>query len=1546
MVHRGAMLRGLAGLLLALIVSAAAPGAVAPEARAQDEPRFRALLFTKTAAFRHDSIPAGVTAVQELAAANDFAVDRTEDSTQFNDANLASYDVVIWLNTTGDVLNPTEQGAFERYIQGGGGFAGVHSAADGEYEWEWYGGLVGAYFRSHPEIQPATIKVADRAHPATRDLPVRWTRTDEWYNFRANPRGRVHVLAALDETSYDPGSNAMGFDHPIAWCQDYDGGRSFYTGGGHTIESFSEPAFRQHLLAGIETAAGATPADCGATTSDGFEKVALDQNTSDPFELDVAQDGRVFFVERGGAVKVYKPATGSTVTAGRVSVYTGQENGLMGIALDPAFATNGWLYVFYAAPGTTPCPASDPGATACGLQHLSRFTVTGDTIAPASEEVLLSFPIQRDECCHSSGSMDFDAQGNLYLTTGDNANPHGASGYTPIDERGGRSSWDAQRTSANTNDLRGKILRIHPQPDGSYTVPAGNLFAPGTMGTRPEIYAMGLRNPFRMTVDQETGWVYVGDYGPDAVQEDPNRGPAGYVEWNQIRAAGNYGWPYCHGNDFAYNDYDFAAGTSGPKFDCASPRNDSPANTGLATLPPSQAPKVWYSYGTSAEFPELGTGCGCPMAGPVYHYDAALDSERKFPAYYDDTPFFFEWGRNVIKEFKQDAGGDLLDIYPFMQGESFIAPMDMTFGPDGAMYLLEWGSGFGGANSDSGLYRIDYIKGARRPIVRATATPDSGPVPLRVQFSSEGTRDPDSNDPLAYAWDFESDGTVDSTDPNPVHTYQQAGNHTARLTVTDATGKEGVANVAISAGNTRPQVRIDAPPDGGFFDFGDDIAYSVTATDAEDGRARCADVRMEYLLGHDLHGHPLSQQARCSGTVATASDTGHGGNVNLFGILEATYADTGAAGLSSRTGRAQAILQPKRKQAEHYTTQQGVQPEGTTDEGGGQAMGFVDPGDHLSFRPMNLRNITSIAYRVASGGAGGRIELRLDAPDGPLVATTTVQPTGGYQQWATVRTPVTDPGGTHDLFMVFQGSGTGLLNLNWIEFEGRGVSVNAAPRVEATGSPAVGVVPQAVQFAATGTDPEGRRLTYTWAFGDGTTGSGAQVTHTYQTAGVFTATVTATDPGGRFWTDTVSVRVRPQASPPLECADPAPDPAPDDEFDGDRLDGCRWSAVRPDYHGFRVKDGQLEIDTTPTELFGTQNDVPNLMLQDWPYDDWTAEAKIAAPLFEQWHQAGIIVYLSDATFLKFGLVAVSEPGANPPERKIEIRHEIGEVFQNDFPEVLVQRTPGDVYWLRLQKRGDEYRGFYSLDGVTYRELAPDPVVNRALGDARVGVYAFGSRTTDVTVGFDHFHLVESSAGDTTPPQTTATLDPAAPDGENGWYLSPVRVALAATDEGSGVASTEYRVDGGAWTAYTAPFTIAGDGDHAVEYRSTDAAGNVEDPRSIAVRIDRTAPAATCSATPNRLTPPDRTLRDVTVAVGISDATSGAGGFTLTGVTSNDPRTAAGDIAGWDVGTADTAGQLRATSRGSDRVYRIAYEARDRAGNTTSCEATVTAPRSP
>jgi len=224
-------------------------------AAADAEPRFAVLVFSKTAGFRHDSIPHGIAAIKALGAEHGFSVDTTEDAGRFTTAELTRYRVVVFLSTTGDnILDPDQKAAFEGFIHSGGGFAGIHSASDTEYQWAWYGRLVGAYFADHPQIQPATVHVEDIGHPSTKDLPVIWRRTDEWYNFRTNPRGTAHVLATLDEATYSGGK--MGSDHPIAWCQEIDGGRSWYTAMGHTVESYAEPLFRLHLLGGIESAAG------------------------------------------------------------------------------------------------------------------------------------------------------------------------------------------------------------------------------------------------------------------------------------------------------------------------------------------------------------------------------------------------------------------------------------------------------------------------------------------------------------------------------------------------------------------------------------------------------------------------------------------------------------------------------------------------------------------------------------------------------------------------------------------------------------------------------------------------------------------------------------------------------------------------------------------------------------------------------------------------------------------------------------------------------------------------------------------------------------------------------------------------------------------------------------------------------------------------------------------------------------------------------------------------------------------------------------------
>jgi uncharacterized protein len=246
----------LAAVLMAITMIVATPAAAVDP--------FRILVFSKTTGFRHDSIPAGITAIRNLGQQNNFLVDATEDDTQFNDTNLARYAAVVFLSATGDpVSTQVEKDAFQRYIQRGGGFVGIHAAADSGYNWPWYGQLVGAYFKSHPAQQPALIKVEDPNHPSTQGLPAQFTRFDEWYDYQTNPRSSVHVLTTLDESTYSGGT--MGADHPNTWCHNFDGGRSWYTGLGHTTESFSEANFLRLLLGGIQTAAGAVAANCAVT---------------------------------------------------------------------------------------------------------------------------------------------------------------------------------------------------------------------------------------------------------------------------------------------------------------------------------------------------------------------------------------------------------------------------------------------------------------------------------------------------------------------------------------------------------------------------------------------------------------------------------------------------------------------------------------------------------------------------------------------------------------------------------------------------------------------------------------------------------------------------------------------------------------------------------------------------------------------------------------------------------------------------------------------------------------------------------------------------------------------------------------------------------------------------------------------------------------------------------------------------------------------------------------------------------------------------------
>jgi cytochrome c len=576
-----------------------------------------------------------------------------------------------------------------------------------------------------------------------------------------------------------------------------------------------------------------------------FVKNVLEENLREPMELAVTHHGDVFWVERYGSIYLYEEGTTKIQFVGKINVFAGNNDGLLGIALDPQFDTNHNIYLYYSPQGDVP------------KQHLSRFTIIGNKLDNNSEKIILEIPTQRELCCHSAGSLEFGPDGNLFIAVGDNTNPWEQDGYAPLDERPGRSYFDAQRTSANTNDLRGKILRIHPNADGSYNIPDGNLFPSDGSKGKPEIYVMGVRNPFRMFVDPTTGILYFGDIGPDGNVAGP-KGPSANDEINITNKAANFGWPYFVGDNKAYPKIDFASGSIGSPNNPDKPVNLSPNNTGEKNLPPAQKAFIWYDGDESKIFPAMGKGGRSIMGGPVYHYEPSSPSQEKFPAYYDGTLFIYEWMRNWIKVVHVDGEGKLKMMETFMESNEFSSPIDMEFGNNGALYVLEYGSGWYSNNKDAKLSKITFNAGNRPPLAHMQVSVSAGKAPLQVTFSSKGTVDYDG-DKLKYEWYPDSvSSTSLSNDSAVTYVYQKPGIYKARLIVTDPKGEISKSSAEIIVGNTPPEISISKEGNQIFFWKDDKFKYEVSVEDQEDGslaqgniKPESVDVFLDYSLNND-----------------------------------------------------------------------------------------------------------------------------------------------------------------------------------------------------------------------------------------------------------------------------------------------------------------------------------------------------------------------------------------------------------------------------------------------------------------------------------------------------------------------------------------------------------------------------------------------------------------------------------------------------------------------------------------------------------------------
>ena len=831
----------------------------------------RVLVFTKTAGFHHSSIPLGVQAIFKLGSENNFDVDSSSDAALFQEDSLKKYSAVIFLNTTGNLLNQYQRNDFERYIQAGGGYAGVHAATDANYDWGWYGRLAGGYFNGHPEQQEATIKVADSTDMSTKHLPALWKRKDEWYNFKKLSKD-IHVLLTIDEKSYQGGTN--GDFHPVAWNHDFDGGRAWYTELGHTEESYSEPAYLKHLLGGIEYAIGENKnLDYSKVTTlrvpdeDRFTKTPVAMGAFfEPTEMAILPDLDILVAQRRGEIMLYKSSTKTVKQAGFLDVYwktkhtpgVNAEEGLLGIQTDPDFKTNHFVYIYYSPSDTS-------------VNRLSRFTLTGDTIDNKSEKIILQLYSQREICCHTAGSIAFGQDNMLFVSTGDNSTPfdepntpYPSHGYGPLDDRPGHLQYDSRRGAGNTNDLRGKILRIKMNPDGTYGIPEGNLFPKDEAKTRPEIYVMGDRNPYRISVDKKNGYLYWGEVGPDANEDSlETRGPRGYDEINQARKAGFFGWPYFVGNNYAYHIHDYATNVNGPAFDPAHPINDSRNNTGLRELPPAQPAFIWYPYAESPDFPDIGSGGRCAMAGPVFYSDLYPQATR-MPDYYNGKVFIYDFTRTWFKAVTLLPNGDFDKMEPFMEHTKFNSPIDVEMGPDGKLYVLEYGNGWFSKNADAGISRIDFNSGNRSPKVHELKVDKtSGDLPLKITATVEA-KDPE-NDKLRYIWNLGNGIKKETDEPKLEYNLTQAGDYPVSVEVRDDKSDSATSNtVNVYAGNAAPAVSILLAGNKTFYFPGTPVAYKVDIEDKDD-TAKLKDmndlvVSADYLEGSDKAAAPQGHQ--------------------------------------------------------------------------------------------------------------------------------------------------------------------------------------------------------------------------------------------------------------------------------------------------------------------------------------------------------------------------------------------------------------------------------------------------------------------------------------------------------------------------------------------------------------------------------------------------------------------------------------------------------------------------------------------------------------
>ena len=1592
---------------------------LAPPARAQDAQEV--LLF-------HDgsdaATDAGVAAIQDLAADSDFFdVTVTSDAADLNADNLDAYASLIFLGVEGDALNDAQADAVRDFVRDGNGFLGIGTTATVEPGSTFFNNLLGARPEGDASGPEENVVVfGDRVHPATADLPLELDVTDSFYVWEDRPTHEVHVVARwrAPGAPAGDGTDVAGTDHELSWCQDFQGGRSFYTGLGQTADVFSVEEVQQHLLGAIEWTAGLVRANCKATVADYYEGERLVngasgdiQHTGESHGLTIAPNGWVIYIGRGdcrtdeirgqiaglagptgrildfadpnvgvgcGTVHIFDPeeydgtVNSGVNLAGVIPVYGDRgsggeingkiEAGLLGITVAPDFMTTGHIYVQYFPtfnPANPHLPGLTDGAdrrrTKMHKARVSRFTIDLETkqLDLGSEVIIFEYESQIYSCCHRGGGMGFDSEGNLYVTTGDSNSSQSTNGYsgnhpsfrcpqrTPLPGPGDPANnddcgelnfsfRDARRTAGSTNDYNGKMLRFNPIddiPDGvqpeigpgtTYTLPTEdspngpNLFD-GTEGggglTKPEIYAMGLRNPSRLSIDPETDIPYTAWVGPDAGSPSQTQGPSTYESAAQIAQAGNYGWPYCMGNQQAYRDRvapDGALRTTnepgfvdgGPAdnpipgwYDCENLVNNSPNNTGLEVLPhetgtgmdagTARPVNIWYSRGN----PGGANGCPdfprpngapdygaqptqlCPYAtasgatimdGPVYRYPDTADPSVAWPEYWDGRWFLFDFNNNSIKhgllldpETDQDGGqpvwaDSLRGVISW--GASY---MDSKFAPDGSLYVQVY-DGFFTTGNNAGLYRFTYTGGPDTPGADPQWQATGNPREIQFDIGSSGG--------VAYEWDFDGDGEPDSNEASPVHVYEEDGQYEVTLTVTyadDETDSKTIT-VNVSGEDTQPPtttIQLNGADPVDTYDGPVQVTLSAE-DDASD-----VEVTQYRVDGGDINTYegPFTVSGNGEHTVEYRSrDTA--GNVEDWKSVTFT--------IETQSGGGSCLPQTDEFDGNVLDDKWDVLRES---DGGPQVAN-----GHVSI-PLTVGDM------IGNNADAGNVLLQ-DAPDGQWTATTRVDLSDLEEQGKQAGLIVwkSESPNTFSKIVYLE------TNQGSRQFEHIVTNNGDVADIGASITPAPDDLPDHVLLRAR---YNGSEVIAEFSVDEGSTWTriGAP-NHSAPFEAPLRIGLTAfrNSSASPSSVDFDWFRVRSGSGPstPVDCEGGGGECSIEsDSFDGTELDP-KWELVNPSPGNEpSVGDGHLTMPIIQGDLYGGTGNA-QLLLQGVPTDEsWIATAKIRHENIDTNGEAAGLALINRFEPNHFMKTAVQYKNDTDPNQGGDQPGKWAErVLTADGSAVTLpgETVPwpnsgaldiqGDYVWVRFvyDAAAEEVSTWTSIDGEEFVKFGANVPVDEYLSEAgglRVGVFAKHDGSGDDEVQFDEFNLVHGSTdpqtpaddcgggggGDNTPPTTTATTDPAEPDGENGWFTGPVEVTLEATDNegGSGVESTEYRIDGGDFQAYDGPFTVEGDGRHEVEYRSTDAEGNTEATKSLELPIDGTPPTTTASLDGNLLT---------------------------------------------------------------------------------------------